>query len=184
MHKVHLVFVSACLLLSGCAIAIEDNIRKDFSFQNTKAVTVLPFLETRTSLDYYSNKTTSNTSYDYEASDTFEHEILNSKLIVVDRMQLEKVLREHKLSLSGIMQSGDYSSIGNMTSVDLIFTGTVIVDLTSIIINIKAIEVKTGNIVYSSNARTQVLVAGVGSSDKIHDATKQMSKQLMEAIYR
>jgi len=79
---------------------------------------------------------------------------LNSKgFSIIERRQLAKVLREQKLSTSGLIDAKAMQKVGNLLGVDAIVTGS-IADLGNIIeINARVISVETGDIIGSASSQ-------------------------------
>jgi len=77
---------------------------------------------------------------------------------IIERRQLAKVLREQKLSSSGLIDGKAMKKVGNLLGVDAIVTGSV-TDLGNVVeINARVISVETGDVIGS--ASTQIPKVG------------------------
>jgi TolB-like protein len=79
----------------------------------------------------------------------------NPSLVVVERKQLQKVLSEQKLELSGATES-DNQNIGKLLNVDAIVSGTIAHLSDYEEINARMIDVKTGQIYCAVNPRKKL----------------------------
>jgi len=108
---------------------------------------------------------------------------------IIERRQLAKVLREQKLSTSGLIDAKAMQKVGNLLGVDAIVTGS-ITDLGNIIeINARVISVETGDVIGSASSQipkvgnvttlmsqNSVKVTS-GSTSSSSTGTKQVSKK-------
>jgi len=85
-----------------------------------------------------------------------------NKVKVIDRQNIEKILEEQNLQMSGVMDQNTAAEIGKLSGADFIVMGTVSAVGKSYYLNIKLISVKTAEIVGSSISQTD-------SSDKFYD---------------
>ncbi len=60
---------------------------------------------------------------------------------IVERGQLEKVMEEVKLELSGILKESELSSIGELIKADVLLLGSYTGDPQKLVVNIKAVDV-------------------------------------------
>ncbi len=74
-------------------------------------------------------------------------------LTLVERSQLAGILNEQKLSLSGMIDSSTLKEIGELKSADVICMGNVTRLSTGIKINLRLINVETGNILGTASTR-------------------------------
>ncbi len=78
---------------------------------------------------------------------------LTKKFHVVERQLLNKILEEHKLNLTGIIDESTAKKIGNILGVDAICTGT-ITDLVDYVkVNARLIDTETGSIFSVASTR-------------------------------
>jgi len=170
-----------CLLVfSGCTPNVKKNDNdnsydvdgvkisykydKTFDFKNKlKTLVIFPF-----SCNYYSTtdegkgfaigglmnfeqKVTKDTTFLDETSDVLGMELFDSGIKVLDRTFLERILKEQKLSLTGITDS-NAKAIGKIMNADAFLWGTV--SLTKSMANrtgkisVRIIDVETGNTVF------------------------------------
>jgi len=114
---------------------------------------------------------------------------------IIERRQLAKVLREQKLSTSGLIDAKAMQKVGNLLGVDAIVTGS-IADLGNIIeINARVISVETGDVIGSASSQipkvgnvttlmgqNSVKVSS-GSTSSSSRGTKQVSKNHKEKYF-
>lgn len=137
------------LLVSSCASTPPSTIYKHPEFNKNKSkvykVSVLPFKDAKDSPD--SGKI---------MADIFETALASSnRFEVVERMQLEKILSEQNLNLSGLIENP--LSIGKMVKVDLVVIGSVTLwhqggwstVRTMVGASVKAVNVETGVTLWS-----------------------------------
>lgn len=67
---------------------------------------------------------------------------------IVERGQLEKVMEELKLGLSGILKESELSSIGELVRADVLLIGSYTGDPQKLVVNLKAVDANTGKILY------------------------------------
>ena len=67
----------------------------------------------------------------------------------VDRANLQVLLREHKLSVEGLVNPESIAKIGNLVGIDTIIVGTTTAMGDTIRLSVRAIDVETGRIVVS-----------------------------------
>lgn len=145
----------------GCASAPPAIVYKHPEFIKNKnkiyKIAILPFKDAKGSPD--SGKT---------MADIFETTLLTSgKFEVFERMQLEKVLNEQNLNLSGLIENP--ISIGKMVNVDLVVIGSVTtwhqggwLDTATIVgASVKAVNVETGLTFWSIDDSVSGREAGI-----------------------
>lgn len=108
MRKAIPLFVLAAAL-SGCGASVKTVIRGDFD--PAARVAVLPFSgrdeETGLSL-----------------GESFSTYLMDAGFEVMERAQLEKVMKEQKFSLSGAMAEADMAQVGKLAGVKAVVTGS------------------------------------------------------------
>jgi hypothetical protein len=158
MKRLHTLFILALVFsFWGCATpSIKERFLADYDFSLVKTMAILPFSETysdATQLQGFDNRN----SLRYESIDILTMELMNSRVKVIERVLLDKILEEQKLSLTGVMEQENYDKIGKLLKVDLIITGNI--SLTKSVgnrsgtISARAIDTVTGNIVYTAYAK-------------------------------
>lgn len=74
---------------------------------------------------------------------------------VVERALLEKIIAEHKLSLSGIIDEQTASEMGKLLGVKVIISGSVMKLHNVLEVNARIIDVETGSIIAAENVRSE-----------------------------
>ncbi len=82
-------------------------------------------------------------------------------LSLVDRANLQYLLRENKLSIEGLVDPQSTRKLGNLIGIDTIIMGTVTPLGTSVRLSVRAVAVETGKIV-ASQSTTVPAVGGLG----------------------
>ncbi|MCK5152840.1 MAG: PEGA domain-containing protein [Spirochaetales bacterium] len=72
----------------------------------------------------------------------------NNDISIVERGQLEKIMDEVKLELSGIMKESNLSSFGELVKANVLLIGSYTGDPQKIVVNLKAVDVGTAKILY------------------------------------
>ena len=62
---------------------------------------------------------------DNSTSDKFSMHLMEMGYTVIDRSQINFVLNEAKLDMSGLVKSGNYTEVGSLLKVDVIVNGTI-----------------------------------------------------------
>lgn len=78
----------------------------------------------------------------------------NTSLTIIDRSNMEKILAEHKLSLSGLVDTNKAIEVGNLLSAEYIITGNIIPMANSVIIFARVINVESSEVL----AVSQVII--------------------------
>lgn len=73
----------------------------------------------------------------------------STSVLFVDRANLQVLLREHKLSVEGLVNPELIAKIGNLVGIDTIIVGTTTAMGDTIRLSVRAIDVETGRIVVS-----------------------------------
>lgn len=74
---------------------------------------------------------------------------------VVERALLEKIIGEHKLSLSGVIDEQTASEMGKLLGVKVIISGSVLKLHNVLEVNSRIIDVETGSIIAAENVRSE-----------------------------
>ena len=181
--------LSLLVALSGCAgVQTRDSAQQKFDFIKIKSIIILPFLENyRSSTDsqFVPVKTTENV---YESADIISMDMFDAGIKVVDRMFLEKILSEQKLSLSGLMEQQDYRKIGNLVNADAILWGTVqttkMMAQRTCKLSVRLIDVETGTVVYTSLSEKKDIWAGLDASSMKSDLIAEAGRKLKEFLLK
>ncbi|MBU4561342.1 CsgG/HfaB family protein [bacterium] len=146
MKKIILLIVTA-IFLTGCT-SVKVSIKPDINITRIRRVAVLPF------------------GPNGIVSDMFITELIGiGKFDVIERGQLDKVLGEYKLSLSGILDEKTRKELGRLLGVDAIFLGSAVVRKTPVFlamqysavattvyetaISVRLVDIETGSILIS-----------------------------------
>jgi curli biogenesis system outer membrane secretion channel CsgG len=96
-------------LLAGCGASVKTVIRGDFDAGGRIAVMPFSGKEEDTGLSL---------------AESFTTYLMDAGFDVMERAQLEKVLSEQKVSLSGAMADGDIAQVGKLAGVKAVVTGS------------------------------------------------------------
>ncbi|MCX5856428.1 MAG: hypothetical protein NTZ57_00685, partial [Deltaproteobacteria bacterium] len=148
----------AMLLLQVAAgkaeVQLKDNYQQNYDFSKVKSIVIVPFYESFKNTRNILSGPVNSQNVIPESVDIFSMALFDAGINVIDRMHLDKVLSEQKLSLSGLMEKQDYQKIGKLVNADVILWGSI--SLVKQIgkrrgeISIRLIDVGTGTIVYTS----------------------------------
>jgi curli biogenesis system outer membrane secretion channel CsgG len=171
-------------LILGCATpSIKEKYSTDFDITQVKSVAVFPFTETysdATQLQGFDNRN----SLRYEAIDILSMELMDSRIKVLERIFLDKILEEQKLSLTGIMEQDSYDDIGKILKVDLIITGNISLSKSmgnrSGTISARAIDTVTGKVVYTAYAKMGDPWGGLNISNFREALISSVGKKLVK----
>jgi len=108
MKKIYLLFLAAAAV-SGCGAGVKTVIRGDFD--PSGRVAVMPF----------SGK---DEDTGLSLSEVFTTYLMDAGLEVIERAQLESVLKEQKVSLSGAMEPAAIAQVGKLAGVSAVVTGS------------------------------------------------------------
>lgn len=166
---------------------VKDSFQQKFDFSRIGSIIILPFYENyRSATDSF--VPVSSTSDVHESVDVISMELFEAGIKVVDRMFLQKVLDEHKLSLSGLMEEQDYKKLGKLVNADAILWGAV--NTTKLIgkrgckISIRLIDVETGTVIYTAVAEKSDIWGGLDASSFKTDLLAESGKKLKEFLMK
>lgn len=109
------LFIPATLVLFSCACGPSvSTIRSYVSTSPQRKIAIIPFKQP------YADGTQGQ-----EAADIFTKYLTEMGFVVVNRMDLETILNEQKLSLSGMIKPEDAIELGKLIGADLLITGSV-----------------------------------------------------------
>lgn len=109
MRKLLLLTVLFCALVAGCTP--KTVISQSYDFANMKRIGVMPFSSNWDSLKGVEN--------------LFAKYLIEAGFKVVERAQLESVLKEHNISVSGYLSPDTTKKIGEILGVDVLLIGEV-----------------------------------------------------------
>lgn len=108
-------------------------------------------------------------------TETFNVEMFRTEQFkVIERSQLQKVIDEQNLQLSGMTDS-DYAKVGALVGADFILVGSVSVLGSKYIINARVVQVSTGNVVKAENG-------SVFDVEEIDELTRDIANRLAGVI--
>jgi len=137
------LFLSVCILLTvsishsteNCLIHLANEINSIEKNLKTKTVAVLPFKNLN------STEKISGTS----VSEKIIHELVKrGKLKVVERTRIDKIIKELKLELSGLINTDKAVKIGKLLAVDALITGSINNRENKTEIFVRVIDVESG----------------------------------------
>lgn len=148
-----------------CRSSVEVVISKHGDPDEIKKVAVFKFEKLR----YYQTAD--------KISDLLIHEFLKLGFDVVERADIERLVKEQKLSVSGFIDPKEAVAIGKLTGADTIVIGTGELDakdkdmLTYLVI--KVISLKTGSVIITANLKKNMNIR-----DAISEVSASMKKTL------
>ena len=160
-----LICLSCVTLLLQCRSSVEVVISKHGNPDEINKVAVFKFDKIR----YYQTAD--------KISDLLIHEFLKLGFDVVERADIERLVKEQKLSISGFIDPKEAVAIGKLTGADTIVIGTGELDpkdkdmLTYLVI--KVISLKTGSVIITANLKKNMNIR-----DAIADVSAAMKKTL------
>lgn len=92
---------------------------------------------------------------------------------VVERRLLEKILKEQKLAMTGVVNTSGASELGKLLGVKVIITGSVMKLKNVIEINSRIIDVETGSIITAEHVKSS-------ATARLQDLVVQMSRKIMK----
>jgi curli biogenesis system outer membrane secretion channel CsgG len=130
-----MVLLSLFTLVGGCApihqYSTDANTASDFPpLQNLK-VGVLTFIAPEEGISTYSTlggqgSLTTPSHVGQSVADALANALMEvARIEIIERSQLEKILKEQGLSVSGVTQEPDFSLLGQIMPVDALVLGTV-----------------------------------------------------------
>jgi curli biogenesis system outer membrane secretion channel CsgG len=130
-----LILILLFFLIQGCAATnhfnVDANRAKEFPPAKEIRVSVLPLIAPTPGKEEYSAAGGRATMITSENAGTTVADIISNALLsvpnikIVERSQLEKILIEHKLLISGIVKEPDFKLLGEILPVDAIVFGTI-----------------------------------------------------------
>ncbi len=97
--------------------------------------------------------------------------VQSKKFNVIERENIEKILKEQELWLSGIVDSGTTKKIGQITGVGFLVVGSVSKLGNYIEMDLRMLDTQTGKIILSTNGKA-------GSEEKLRAAINKMVKKV------
>jgi curli biogenesis system outer membrane secretion channel CsgG len=126
------VIILVCILIQGCAgYNVQVNKSKKFPPSQEMKIAVLPFISPIQQTVRKDLVLGENTQYPLEnagihVADSVASALLQSPdILLIERSQLENILNEHKLSISGVINNPDFTLLGTILPVDALVLGNV-----------------------------------------------------------
>jgi curli biogenesis system outer membrane secretion channel CsgG len=173
MKKI-VVLVLMFSLIQGCATIdqfnVDANKSKRFPPPQEMKIGVLTFNAPAPGVSKYSTLGAEGTyttpaNVGVSVADAVSPELMNiPNVILIERSQLEKILNEHKLSLSGIVNNPDFTLLGKILPVDALLIGNV-TNFTywhealnwgaSVAYSARLVNIHTGEVLFTINCSAQ-----------------------------
>lgn len=123
------------------------------------------------------NKEAQDISLGELISETFTSALVNSNNFkIIEREQLDKVVKEMEMTQTGFIESTDAVEIGKMLHADAIITGSVALLNNQIQLNARIIEIESAYVISAESATTQY------SLDKINHAINKIVNKLSQKL--
>ena len=167
-------------------VQLKDNYQQNYDFSKVKSIVIVPFYESFKNTRNILSGPVNSQNVIPESVDIFSMALFDAGINVIDRMHLDKVLSEQKLSLSGLMEKQDYQKIGKLVNADVILWGSL--SLVKQIgkrrgeISIRLIDVGTGTIVYTSLGEKSDVWGGVDVTSFKNELMSEAGKKLAEFL--
>lgn len=113
MLRLLLFLLFASLHFSGCGPSLRA-IRSHIAESPYRRIAVLPF-----------DPADQNPNSGQEAADLISMRLQEMGFIIINRSDIDKILEEQRLSVSGAVQNKDFTRLGRLLGVKAILTGTV-----------------------------------------------------------
>jgi len=110
-------FVNCSLIGSFSKSLSEITVSQNFHFNKYKRVTVFPFINNKPE------------KYNYHISDQLSTSLMKRGYTVIERTQLEALLRELNIELTGLINQNDMMRIGKLLKIDTIVMGSLEYDI-------------------------------------------------------
>ncbi len=168
------VIVALALLLTGRSVTAADDAKKPSApisaaiirFQDrTEGAKVTAIVGGAEKTDRVSDKVTDLLSAELSAA---------PELMLVERDELEKILKEHELNLSGLVGADDAIKAGRLTGAKLLITGSVIDTGTDRYLVAKVISTETSRVL-GATSKGKV-------SDNLGDLVTKLSEQVATVV--
>lgn len=98
-----------------------------------------------------------------------------NRFVVIERSQLERILEEHKLGLSGIIDQSTAVEVGKMAGVDAVVFGSIASDKRTVTIDARLVDTETAEIISARDAFSKNLSL-INLSEMIVDVAQKIKK--------
>ena len=95
------------------------------------------------------------------------------RFVVIERSQLERILEEHKLGLSGVIDASTAVEVGKMAGVDAVVFGSIASDKRTVTIDARLVDTETAEIISSRDAFSKNLSL-INLSEMIVDVARKI----------
>ena len=154
---------------AGCAtvpVSVNDNIKQGYNFSRVKTMLVLPFVEQE---EKFGNR--SGIDLNYDSASIMAQNLVSPDMNVMevsDRSSFDFMLQQNGLSLSGMLAEKDYVRIGELTNVDAVLCGSIMMENAAgkrkCSISVWIFDVRERTTVYSSTAERRDIFGGISAS--------------------
>ncbi len=96
-----------------------------------------------------------------------------NRFVVIERSQLEKILAEHKLGLSGVIDQSTAVEVGKMAGVDAVVFGSIASDKRTVTIDARLVDTETAEVISSRDAFSKNLSL-INLSEMITDVAQKI----------
>lgn len=184
-------------LIQGCTSYHQYNINADkakkFPPSIEMRVAVLPFIAPAAGTKMYSAALGQGTYNTPENAGSAVADALNSALIkipniiLIERSQLEKILNEHQLTISGVITNPDFKVLGKILPVDALVIGNVTSfyqwhDSTGyggiVAFSARMVDIHSGEMLFTANCNA--LARGISEDQMAIDLARDAIKKLLE----
>jgi curli biogenesis system outer membrane secretion channel CsgG len=172
--KRFIILILICCLIYGCATIdqfnVDANKSKRFPPSQEMKVGVLTFIAPAPGVSKYSTRGPEGTyttpaNVGAAVANAVSPELMNiPNVILIERSQLEKILNEHQLSLSGVVNNPDFTLLGKILPVDALLIGNV-TNFTywheaeswgaSVAYSARLVNIHTGEVLFTINCSAQ-----------------------------
>lgn len=180
-----LLFILSLVILSSCALR-SSVLRSGYDFSKIKKIAVLDFK----SADFQPIS-------GHMASDIYIKYLLHEGYNVIERIELDSILREHDIVFSGAMDPKQIKKIGKLTGVDAFVAGSVLqfvpeiyvyatgkIEFTAAQVGITArmIDVESGQVLWTGSNAYDGMNTQVASEYLIASLVRQMMSDFEDQI--
>ena len=123
--------------LDKASQSIAQQIAKSVITKGKNKIAIVEF-------SYFTEKTTALDKLLTERVATKLYLSSNDKFRIIERMLLDKILEEHELEYSGLLEPSKSQRIGKILGIDAIVTGTIAKDGDNLVVNARLIDFETG----------------------------------------
>lgn len=184
-------------LIHGCAAGNQFNVdaskSKKFPPSQEMKIGVLQFVAPAAGTTHYSTlgpqgTTTTPENAGAAVADAVSSALMNvQNVVLIERSQLEKILNENQLSISGVVKNPDFTLLGKILPVDALVIGNVtnfcqwheaLNNGAAVTYSARLVNIHSGEVLFTINCSSTIFM---GIADKIaQDLAKEAIKKLLE----